>query len=451
MKNIKKSALAFMGAGLLFGASCKKDFYTTANNNPNAPKTVTPATLLSPIEGSLAYTQGGDMSRFASLIMQQTYGYSRQSAAYYQYIFTGQDVDQLWGNLYTSVMENDLQLIQQSDAKQYNVYSGIGRVILAYSLQLTVDNWGSAPYSKAFGGASNLQPAYDVDSTLYKVALSLCDSAITFLNNPNPGFLVPGADDAIYGGNAAEWINFAHAIKARLYIHQKGAANAALALNEISQSFQSNADNAFYNGFVASNANANNPWYQFNNQRGDISFVMSTLGASMLTDNDPRYNILIDTTAADGGDYLGAYYGGPGAGVELITYEELQFMQAEAILRTGGSPSAALTAYTNGITASLTKLGVSSTLASAYLASHSSFSPTPMMDICNEENVSLYLNPEAWTMWRRNGFPTLTSQSATAGVGIPVRLLYPQTEYSYNKANTPANSTMYVPKIFWEN
>ena len=439
-----------MGAGLLFGASCKKDFYTSANTNPNAPKTVTPATLLAPIEGSLAYTQGGDMSRFASLIMQQTYGYSRQSAAYYQYIFTGQDVDQMWGNLYTSVMENDLQLIQLSDAKQYNVYSGIGRVIMAYSLQLTVDNWGSVPYSKAFGGATNLQPAYDADSSLYRVILSMCDSAISFLNNANPGFLTPGGEDAIYGGNAAAWVNFAHAIKARIYIHQKGSGYAALALNEISQSFQSNADNAYYNGFVASNANANNPWYQFNNQRGDISFALSTLGSTMLADNDPRYNILIDTTAADHGDYLGAYYGGPGAGVELITYEELQFIQAEAMIRTGNT-TGALTAYTNGITASLTKLGVSTSLATAYLASHSTFSSTPIADICNEENVSLYLNPEAWTMWRRTGYPTLTSTSATSGVGIPVRMLYPQTEYSYNKINTPANSTMYVPKIFWEN
>ena len=456
MKNLKITTIISFALAILFSASCKKEYFTSVNVNTNAPiaASVTPAVLLTTVEGTLAYTQGGDLSRFASMFMQQTNGLYRQSAAYMTYIFTGQDVDQVWGNLYTSVMLNDVQLMAKADAASYNYYSGISRVLMAYTLMLTVDNFGSVPFSKAFGGIANLQPAYDVDKTLYGVILNLCDSAVYFLSASKKGALYPSSDDAIYGGDHGLWTEFAHAVKARAYIHQSKntPAMATLALNEISNSFASTGESAIFNGFGGA-SNANNPWFQFNNQRGDISFATSTLADSLLSFADPRFPIMIDTTAADGYDYIGAYYGAnPAAPVELITYEELQFMTAEATMTIGGTGALAnaQTAFTNGITASMTKLGVASTDMATYLAARGTLTATTAMEsIAWEEYVALYLNPEVWTLWRRTGLPTLTT--AKAGANIPRRLLYPQTEYSYNKANTPANSTLYVPKIFWDN
>jgi hypothetical protein len=60
----------------------------------------------------------------------------------------------------------------------------------------------------------------------------------------------------------------------------------------------------------------------------------------------------------------------------------------------------------------------------------------------------LFLNPEAWTLWRRTGSPVLTSIS---GNPIPRRLLYPQSEINYNGANVPQNVTLNSPKVFWDN
>jgi hypothetical protein len=444
---------------MISAASCKKEYFTKVNNNPNSPipASVTPAVLLSTVEGTLAYTQGGDLSRFASMFTQQTYGEGSQCLAYMSYVFTGQDVDNVWGNLYTSVMLNDVQLMKKADAGGYNQYSGISRILMAYALQLTVDNWGSAPYSQAFMGAANFQPAYDADNVLYATAQSLCDSAIYFLNLAKPGALTPGGEDVIYGGNAAQWIEFAHAIKARLYLHQsKGNSTmAANALTEIAASFQSNADNAIFKGF-SNAANGNNPWYQFVTQRGYISFTQSHLDSGMVILNDPRFLMLFDTTDYSayglGKDNLSSYYGGlnnPAANVELITYEELQFMTAEATLTTGGSLATAQNAYQAGIQASMNKLGVSSTAATAYITAQGTLTSTNAMSmIAWEEYVALYLNPEIWTFWRRTGLPAL--MPTKKGAIIPRRLLYPQTEYSYNKANTPANSTLYTPKIFWD-
>ena len=454
MKIIKIASLFFLGLVLLFNASCSKDQFTAVNVNQNAPdsNSVTPSILLTTIEGSVAYTQGGDMSRFASMFMQQTYGYSRQSQAYYQYIFTSQDVDGLWGNLYTSIMQNNVKLMTLSDKRSYNEYSGISRVLMAYALQIGVDNFGSMPYSYAFGGMSNMQSKYDADKVLYSAILSMCDSAITLLNMTKAGFLTPSNDDILYGGDASKWIKFAHAIKARIYIHQSknNTAMATSAIAEIAQSFASNSDGAIYAGFAAA-SNGNNPWYQFNNNRGDISFAMGTMPNNMLGVNDPRYSILVDTTTADGGDYLGGYYGGnPDAPVEFITYEELQFINAEAIMRTSGSLVNAQASFQAGIGASMAKLGVASSDAAAYIAAQGTLaSATAIQQIANEEYVALYLNPEAWTLWRRTGYPQLTPTKT--GASVPRRLLYPQSEYSYNVANTPKGSTLYTPLIFWDN
>src|SRR5690242_1940887 len=105
MKYFNKSLLiAVTVVGMLSQLSCKKETFTKANINPNSPATVTPGNLLSVIETSLAYTQGGDLARFTNLFIQQSVGFSRQSEAYYHYVLTSTDFDSPWSNMYTSVM-----------------------------------------------------------------------------------------------------------------------------------------------------------------------------------------------------------------------------------------------------------------------------------------------------------------------------------------------------------
>ena len=122
--------------------SCKKSFFTDVNENPNVPPKVGPALLLPTVETALGYTQGGDLSRFTSLFMQQMYGANSQSQAYYQYGINPGVFDNLWPDLYTSVMVNDDTLMHEADANGYNAYSGVSRILMAYTLQITVDAWG---------------------------------------------------------------------------------------------------------------------------------------------------------------------------------------------------------------------------------------------------------------------------------------------------------------------
>src|SRR5438045_7881703 len=96
----------------LLQTSCKKETFTAANVNPNSPETVTPANILPVVETGLAYTEGGDIARYTSLFTQQNVGFSRQSEAYYHYILTSGDFDTPWGNMYTTVMGNNKDLMQ---------------------------------------------------------------------------------------------------------------------------------------------------------------------------------------------------------------------------------------------------------------------------------------------------------------------------------------------------
>ena len=454
MKNFKNNIIIYaVLISTVLGASCKKTFFSDVNVNTNAPdpSSIVPSVMLSTVEGTLGYSQGGDFSRFTSLITQQTEGISRQAQGYYQYTFTSVDFDGAWGNLYTSVLENNKTLVQISDSKGDNAYSGIGRVLLAYSLQMGVDMWGSLPYSDAFKGADNLQPKYDNDKALYDTITNLLNTGIAQLSNTNKGPDVPGGEDVIYSGNLAKWIKFAHAIKARLFIHQsKGnAAMATSALAEIAQSFTSNADNAVYH--FGSTETSANPWYQFNQQRADISFDASPLGTKLQAANDPRAEIFTDPGFNDvNGVGMGDYYGDISSPVELITYDELLFMKAEATVSSGGSIAAAQGFYRSAITANMEKLGISAGDITAYLAAHGTLPGTAagaVSQIASEEYIALYLNPEAFTLWRRTGSPALTP---ITGANVPRRFLYPQTEYSYNKTNV-ATSTLFSPKVFWDN
>jgi hypothetical protein len=432
--------------------SCKKETFTTANNNPNSPGVVIPGNILPGIETSLAYSQGGDFARYTSMLTQQDVGFSRQAAAYYSYIFTSVDFDTPWGNMFTSVLGNDKDLLNKADAAGYNVYSGIGRIILAYSLQLLVDSWGNIPYTEALQGDAQHHPAYDNDKILYDTISNLIDVAITQLNSSDPGGQTPSTDDLIYGGDPSLWIKFGHAIKARIYIHQsKGDATmAAKALDEANMAFEDESESAQF--VFGTTETFSNPIYQFNEQRSDIDYGSGYLANLLTSLNDPRLGLTADPSYSDDfQDGVGRYYGAINGHVEFIMYDEIEFLKAEAILRSTGDYATAQTHYQNGIRADMQKLGISDTDIDTYIVAHGTL-PATSVDaaiaaVATQEYIALYQNPEAWTLWRRTGSPNLT---ATAGTnGIPRRFLYPQSEISLNGENTP-DATLFSPKIFWD-
>lgn len=465
----KNTAILIFTALTFTLAACQKAFLDPSLNiDPNNPTKVTSATLLASTEGLMAYNTGGPLSQFCTLLDQQTAGAANQFAAYGSYSLPTSAFDAAWTDVYQYTMGNLVTLRKQADQNGQLYYGGISRVMLAYQMAQTTDLWGDVPYSQAFAGKTSLlTPVFDKQAAIYTSLLSMLDTARSQLSASNGGLIVPGADDFIYKGQPAAWIKAANLLKARLYIHLSKVNPAACqnAINAINAGgLESNADDCTFT-FGTNETNAN-PYYQINEQRaGDMDYGghFARLLDSLTDPREDRYitNYNMATGTAD----LGTHFNRADAPVFLLSFAEQNFILAEAQFQTGNR-AAAQAAYYNGVKASLSKmeegLPLSATdgrgnihnpdssyqaAAKLYLASNGTLQPgTEMQQIMTQKYIALYLNPEAYSDWRRTGFPGLIPNTNSH---IPRRFAYPLQEYQYNGANVPVGVTVYS-RVFWD-
>ncbi|MEP7128025.1 MAG: SusD/RagB family nutrient-binding outer membrane lipoprotein, partial [Chitinophagales bacterium] len=424
-------------------------FLDGVNDNPNSPTSVIPRVLLPGAEGNLAYVQGGDISRFTSIMTQYITGASRQFVSYNDYAFSEEDFNNAWNNVYAATMSNFHSIISinaaEGTAGHYDAYDGVSRILMAYSIGMTTDVWGDIPYTEAFQGNENLTPAYDNQENIYASIQQLLDEGIGILGNSDlldDDVEAPGSDDFIYNGDLDAWTSFAHALKARYYIHlTKVDPNAAAnALAEI------NAGGAISDALYPFTSAGPGPAFQYIEQRDDIVYDGACL-QQMQAKNDPRYPVYIDVNGDYWGPgYLGPFFSADNSPVILMTEFERKFIEAEALARTGGD---AQTAFTEAIQSSMDFYGVAAEDAATYIAANGTLSGdmnSMIAQIIYEKWVANYLHPESWVDLRRTGTPVLTPN---AGGTIPTRFIYPTNERLYNNSIPDQNSTMFSPELWW--
>jgi len=146
----------------------------------------------------------------------------------------------------------------------------------------------------------------------------------------------------------------------------------------------------------------------------------------------------------------------------LLTDFESLFIQAEAVER-GYITGNAKSLYGSAIRQSFVWLGLSPSAADAYLVSANDLvnydtAPNKINLILNQKWISLMgVAPlEIWTDYRRTGIPSnlhFSEDPNKANSTPPVRMLYPQTEISYNNASVVAVGPIdaFKSKIFWQN
>jgi hypothetical protein len=421
----------FLLSILSLSISCE-DFLEGTNENPNDPVAVSPGALLAPAELTLAYSYNANLSRWSGIFTQHVKGVARQQSGFNGYNFTASNFDTDWSNMYVDVLQNLDIIIADSQENGYNHYLGAAQTLKAYSLMVMTDYWNSIPYSEALTGVEDLQPAFDSQASIYDEVHSLLASARANFSGTNGALSFGG--DLIYGGDVALWSKATHAIDARAYIHQSllNGVNYTAALSSISQAFASSAeDMTFEFGDAATTAA---PWYQFNRDRGDTGFN-STFGDALDAVNDPRRDIYDGDAAIDNfGDVVDTHeYFVIDQAVGLITYTELMFVRAEALLATGGSQADIRAAYLAAIQSSFSSLGLDDDYA-AYIAQAAVAPATITLEnVMTQKWFASYAEPESFTDWRRTGIPVLVPNN---GVSIPRRWLYPQTEIELN-SNTP--------------
>ncbi|TBW27426.1 SusD/RagB family nutrient-binding outer membrane lipoprotein [Gramella sp. KN1008] len=415
---------------------------TDANIDPDNPSAdLVNAGAIYP--GMIAQTHRNSVAlggRIAGILVQHFDGLDAQQIAYDQYNIGESDTDDLWDfGLYAGAMKDAFVIIENNEGE----VSALAKLYMAANLGVATSAWGDIPYSEAFtGDQGNLNPTYDSQESIYSEIQSLLSEAIDEGVDSGIGaFAGAGSADNV------DWEGVAHALKARFYLHLtsvNGVSAAQNALSEVQQAFESTAEQPdFIYSTPAQNAN---PWYLFDNDRPSTLGISEVLYNEMTNNDDPR----LPFYSTDGENFAGVeglFWGQANSPTPLISYWEVKFIEAEALVRTGGSDTEALDALKEAVTSNMLYIGVEQGEVDNYVngLSLSGSESDKIQTIINEKWVALYGNAplEAWVDYRRTGYPDLTpNPDAVPNVNpsgiIPRRFLYPISERQANLENYEA-------------
>jgi len=481
MKRYKNIKIFVIGLLALSITGC--DDFLDVNENPNQLIDVPANTLLTSSTLGTATLMGTHLHRYSAVYTQQFAGGTAQIWDLSRYLLTEVDINDVWRNrLYAGVL-NDLKRLEERTLTSSPHYAGISRILQGYLFMTAVDNWGDVPFTEALQLADNLTPVYDSDEAVYAGIVALIDSGIALTNEANSTFR-PTGDDLVYSGDLAKWRRFANTLKLRLYLHYY-PTNATVATQSISTLLGSgaefivgNADN-FQVRFIPGDADRANPISQFEVRRQNQFFPAEYFVNLMNTKADPRRPLYFTQF---GGNYVGmpananqntstnysrmhVYLRGAvtnanpitgytgDAPLRMLTFAEYHFILAEYHARNARLAESQL-AFTAGITASMTNVGVAPADMATYLAARPALTAAnAIQQIIEEKYVANYgVSTEPWVDWRRTGFPQLTPVASAAFTQIPRILPYAELERVTNRANTPArgNPQIILPGVFWD-
>lgn len=441
-------------ASLLY--SCKK--YLDINQNPNGASEP-------PINGLLANTTYGtantifNTSDITSYYSQYLASPNANGAAD---VYDNLDASNTYEGYY-NIMTDLSDMKKFAAAKGLNAYTGVADILMALHINTASNLWGDIPYSEAFLGVENLTPRLDNQEVLMDTCLNLLNAGITALQQPDADGELDESSDFIHHGTAGAWIKTAHALKARMLnqLSKTSKYNATDILAELSAAYTGNDDDAEVTVFET-----RNPWCSvaIANEGLNLDGFLSAYFVNAANGNtygvaDPRLPLITDTTQF--GDYRGTvngkgrigsgidheecylvsdkWYSSPSSPLQIITYAETKFIEAEAYFRNGDKPNA-YAAYLAGIQASMDKMGVSS--AATYINNpvvSTGADNLTLQLIMKEKYIACFLSPVTWDDMRRMDYD-YTGFTLPVGALLSTfirRMNYPNDELSRNGKNIP--------------
>lgn len=498
----KKIVVAAM-AGLTLGvSSCRK--YLDVNENPNVAHNATVNTLLPAAQLYIGSAMGTDM-QINGAIWAQQWTQSPDGKEYIpleQYIPKAENYDVSWQNLYAGA-ENFYQLYKLADEQYKFQYKGIALLMQAYAFQALADGWGDIPYSEALKGqypdGHVVNPKYDSQRVAYRGIVTTIDSAMKYISAT--GGNAPGSDDLIYGGNMSKWRKFGNTLKLRALLRVVDM-DPIYARNKIDSLFLTNPqfigvgdDAAIAYGATKGN---NNPLFSELNSTA-LGGIQQLAGSKTCIDtlnanNDLRGLVMYRPVAGIGlvgvkqseydialpsgsfsipSGYVGADISNSAsatAAVMLLSSWESYFLQAEAFAR-GLAVGNDMAAFHSGINASFqyynTALAAETGMGggaaySAYVTNLPAgyWTVYPSAGTVAERLRYIITQKwfascgtqgfEAWTEWRRTGYPDflINPRNGHLGGKMPLRFLYPASERA-NNSNYPGEIPV-TTKVWWD-
>ncbi|MEJ7820798.1 MAG: SusD/RagB family nutrient-binding outer membrane lipoprotein [Chitinophagaceae bacterium] len=454
--------------------------------------------LLTSVTANVGFTGGSDLQRYAALIMQQYSGQStgpqNQTQDYEKYLITGSDVNNLFASLFATTLSDIEVIIQKAGEQNAPHYSGVAKILKAFTYQIAVDAFGDLPYSEAQKLVGNLAPKYDDDAAIYKNLITVINEGISEINQTS-STLSPGANSLIYPGSFSttktNWIKFANTLKLRIFLHyskiDKPFLVSQMSALVTSGTFMTSVADNFEMKFI-NEANRRNPINQFEIFRGNYLFANAYLVDLMNARTDPRRATYFTEFPGGSGKYKGAKSGDApsqlfsrlhtylrgattnaptprpdgsfnedaftytgDAPIRMLTFAEYNFIRAEAALY--GVAGDAQTFFQAGIRASMIMAGVSTAMADAYILANGTLTGTnnqKLDRIITEKYVASYgVIMEHWTDWRRTGIPPITRVPNAVISDIPRSLFLPQSEIDLNP-NAPKQKSSMLERVFWD-
>ena len=440
-------------------------------------------------------TSGGRYENWrASLIYQSVMIQHFSSTAGYwsgdRYFRNDGYATSLWDQYYPNAVK-EIEDIKAQLTLEENTGSEMGmtRILRVYIYSRLTDLHGDIPYSEAGQGYTNgiLKPKYDTQESIYMDFLKELEEAVAQIGAST----TMGKADLVFQGDTAKWKAWGNSLMLRF----------AMRLSKIdpatSQAWAEKAapNTMTLNDHIAMIAHTDGPEGINKNGHGEVFDAdgnprMSKTFVDWLKD-DPRLPILASRRSDKStaiADLIGMPNGSTGATVAdtsiyaepnrkvitgrdvpmvLQTYAEVRFMKAEMAQRGWTVAGDAKTHYEAGVKAAMQMLSgiypnaaaISDAEVATYLAAKPYDATKGLQMIGEQYWAATLLNEyEAFSNWRRTGFPVLTPTNDPGNVTggtIPRRLIYPTGESSTNAANyaeavARQGANNFTTRVWWD-
>jgi hypothetical protein len=489
----KYISLFVVGIGMIAGG-CNKHFDINQNPNQVTETSVTPDLATAAQLSASANRNSGTYA-----FLNRWMGYWSASGSYSRstvemsYAITNDFGSGIWNGIYYTV--NQYKSIEKKAADlNWKFYQGISKIMQGMEVATLVDVYGNVPYTEAWDLATFVRPKYDNAEDVYKACFKQIDDGLALIKSAEADRNI-AKQDIMFAGNKTNWAKFANTLKLRLLIHCSKtttfntSAEIAKIVAEGSGFLGSGVGATVNPGYTADKGN---PFYRAhmflqNGNEADNYNRANNYTLDLLTSlADPRNKRLFREAKALPGQYRGTTYGqnplddvnsdrtsGPGYGVMpsetsrmwVMTSVEAMFLQAEAAAR-GWIAGDAKAMYRAAVRESFVTLGVpdAENAYVAYLDGLNAKVAWPDAGTVDQKVAVVIwqkyialcgIQPnETWTDVRRLDIvaPALSIAPERGTNPIPVRLLYPQSEYNFNAASVKEQGTVsqFTTKIFWD-
>ncbi|MFT3903698.1 MAG: SusD/RagB family nutrient-binding outer membrane lipoprotein [Niabella sp.] len=407
-------------------------------------------------------------------------------------------------------IEKHYNMLSETEKEGFQLFLETSKIYIYDLATQIVDMWGDMPFSEAGGLASTgsiILAKYDKQEDVYTEALTELKRISDYLRTATPSDFYATqfrAYDYVNNGDIKKWRRYCNSLILRLAMRisykdettaktavqgilgdttnypiiNKAAESAVIQANSATSTLLPSDKNEVRNGFgvnpfapgkmlneiMAPTSDPRLPVYFTQKSGGGYNGITNTLTEAEVTigiaaNNFSRWD---STTFTE--NYLL-----PGI---LITAAEVQFIKAEAYERWGGGD--AKEAYEKGIRESISFwYAVNHNTAytagrqepvpteaeiAAYLAKPSiAYGSDNLNKVATQKWIDFNIMEahQAWAEYRRTKLPVLSfpiDGSSSISPNVPNRLLYPDSERSYNTANYKAvqGKDNVTTKIFWD-